>query len=80
MSQENKEVNVYNKAEELEDNDEIETEEEGFMQGYNDDIDESKCANCHKVLEGTEFIEEEIKGKKYRFCSRKCADAFEIRQ
>ncbi len=80
MSQENKEVNVYNEAEELEENDEINPGEEGFMQGYEDDIDESKCANCRMVLEGKGFIEEEIDGKKYRFCSRKCADAFEVRQ
>jgi hypothetical protein len=79
MSEENKEVNVYNEAEKLEENDEIEPSEEGFMKGYESDADESTCANCHTVLKGTDFIEEEIKGNVYRFCSRKCADAFEIR-
>ncbi len=80
MSEENKEFNVYNEAEKLKENDEIDPEEEGFMKGYEDDIDESSCSNCNKILEDTDFIEEDINGKVHRFCSRKCADAFEIRQ
>ena len=80
MSEEDKEFNVYNEAEKLEENDEIEPSEEGFMKGYESDADESTCANCHEVLQGKDFIEEEIEEKQYRFCSRKCADVFEVRQ
>ena len=80
MSRDNEDFDVYNKTEELEEADEIDEAEAGFMKGYEDNIDESTCSNCKTVLEGTNFIEEEIKGKKYRFCSSKCLETFELKK
>tara|TARA_Y100000310_G_scaffold339460_1_gene432152 strand:+ start:2020 stop:2271 length:252 start_codon:yes stop_codon:yes gene_type:complete len=78
---ENEEFNVYKEenAEELTDSDEINPEEEGFMQGYNEDHNPSECANCGKILiKG--FIEEKIKDETYRFCSEECASKFERKE
>ena len=36
------------------------------------------CPNCKKILKGTEFVEEELDKKTYRFCSKDCADKFEL--
>ena len=72
------EFNVYNEEnrEELVDAGEIEPEEDGFMQGYNEESDPSKCANCGKTLV-RDFIEEKIKDETYRFCCDDCASKFE---
>ena len=59
----------------LEENDEIDELEEGFMQGYeNDNL--AECSQCKKVLED-DIVEKEFDGDLYRFCSEKCADDFE---
>ncbi len=78
MSRDNEDFDVYDKTDELEEADEIDEVEAGFMKGYEDNIDENSCSSCKKILEGTDFIEEEIDGKTYRFCSRSCADKFEL--
>jgi hypothetical protein len=80
MIDENKEFDVYGGAEELEEADEINEVEEGFMKGYEDGIDETTCSNCNKVVSGIDFIEENIDGKIYKFCSRECGDRFELRK
>ncbi len=63
--------------EELEESDEITEVEEGFVEGYEEGEHEAKCAECKKVLVDEDFIEEELDGKNYRFCSEECAIAFE---
>lgn len=78
-----KEKDIYNedKNEELEESDEIDEAEEGFMKGYNEDVDLNKCSNCDKLLDNEEdFFEREFKNTTYRFCSQSCADQFESRQ
>jgi hypothetical protein len=76
--EENKEANVYKEdyREELRDADEISADEEGFMQGYDEDANPSICAYCEKVL-GEDIVEREIDGELYRFCSEEHAEKFE---
>ena len=76
----NSEDDVYSEKglEELEESDEINELEEGFMEGYEEGEHQAKCANCKKVLVGEDFIEEELDGENYRFCSEECADGFEV--
>ena len=52
---------IYTKEgrEVAEDEDIITNEEEGFMEGYEEDDRAAKCAKCRKILE-EDFIEEEI--------------------
>ena len=75
---EDKEQNVYDEkvSEKLEEADEIDEIEEGFMKGYNEDIDTSRCATCGKILE-KDVVEEEFDGDTYHFCSEECARKFE---
>ena len=80
MSRDNEDFDVYDKTEELEEADEIDEAEAGFMKGYEENYDGSTCSNCKTVLEGTEFVEEEIEGNKYRFCSDNCANNFESKK
>lgn len=61
--------------EELEEDDEIEPEEEGLMKGYEEDGKMAECAKCGKVLV-RDFVEKEINGEIYRFCSDRCAEKF----
>ena len=66
--------------EELEQADEISESEEGFMKGYNEEVDPSKCANCGKIFESEEFVEKDVNETTYRFCSEKCANKFSLRE
>lgn len=61
--------------EELMEEDEIDELEEGFMQGYEGGDKMAKCALCDKIL-ASEFVEEEINGEIYRFCSDKHAEIY----
>ena len=63
------------KKEESVEDDEIDELEEGFMQGYDGGERLAKCALCKKVLTD-EFVEEEINGEVYRFCSEEHADVY----
>jgi hypothetical protein len=74
----NKEANVYKEdyREELRDADEISADEEGFMQGYDDESNPAECAYCKKILE-EDIVEREIDGELYRFCSEEHAEKFE---
>lgn len=55
----------------------ISSEEEGFMQGY-ENPDTAKCAFCHKpLLDPDNVVERIIDGQVHRFCSEECADEFE---
>jgi hypothetical protein len=61
--------------EELEEDAEISAEEEGFMKGYEEDGKMAMCAKCGKIFK-KDFVEKEIDGEVYRFCSGHCAEAF----
>jgi len=63
--------------EELEESDEINEIEEGFVEGYEEGEHQAKCTECKAVLVDDKIIEEELDGHHYRFCSEECADAFE---
>lgn len=71
------EDDIYDEDErdELEEEDEISPEEEGFMKGYDEGKKMSACPKCGKVLV-SDFVEKEIDGETYRFCSDSCANAF----
>ena len=58
-----------------EDEDVITDAEEGFMEGYEEGSRAARCAKCRAILD-EDFIEEEIDGEEYRFCSEKCAETF----
>lgn len=75
---ENEEIeDIYSEKynEELEESDEINEIEKGFMQGYNEEKFIAECSNCKKILDDN-FREEMIEDKTYRFCSRRCANEF----
>lgn len=76
-----KEEDIYTEEgrEVAEDDDTITNEEEGFMKGYDEGDRAVKCANCKKILE-EDFIEEEVDGESYHFCSERCAERFKRRK
>jgi len=49
----------------------------GFVEGYEEGERAVKCARCGKIL-GREYVEVEIGGEIYRFCSEECAKNFEV--
>ena len=53
--------------------------DEGFMAGYEQGEDSTKCATCKKILED-DFIEEEFEEETLRFCSENCAEKYEKKQ
>ncbi len=62
-----------------EEDDEISPIEEAFMEGYEEEDKVAECANCKKaLLEMKGAVEREFKGKHYRFCSDKCANAYKF--
>lgn len=63
--------------EDLVEDDEISAEEEGFMEGAEDDGQHAKCAKCGKALKKQSMIEKEIEGEVKWFCSEQCADKYE---
>lgn len=63
--------------EKLEEADEITEVEEGFVEGFEGGERQAKCAECGVILVDEDFVEEELDGKHYRFCSEECASAFE---
>ena len=81
MPDEEETENIYSKKEreqQLEES-EIEPEEAGFMEGY-EDTKLIECNSCGKQFDFEKAIEKEINGTTYTFCSRKCADHFEKRK
>jgi len=63
--------------ENLVDDDEIEEQEEAFMEGYeNENL--TNCATCGKLLD--EVIEKEIDGDAFRFCCDNCANTFKKKE
>ena len=55
--------------------DEITDLDEGFMKGYEEGEKMAKCPICGEAL-GDDFIEKEIDGEIYRFCSDEHAEEF----
>ena len=64
--------------EELTEDDEITPEEEGFMKGYDEGQKMSRCGKCGKAIV-SDFVEKEINGEVYRFCSDSHAAAYKTR-
>ena len=60
VNEEEKEFNVYGDQarEELTANDEIDSDEDGFMKGYESEANPVYCDNCKKILE-RDHIEKE---------------------
>lgn len=75
-----KDEDVYDEtsSEILEEDDEISDLEEGFAEGYKEDL--SKCALCGKLIKSDEPVELEIKGEHYMFCSAEHANIFKKQQ
>lgn len=72
-----KDPDVYTEEglEDLEDADEIAPWEEGFMEGAKGGGQGAKCRRCGKILI-EDFIERQVGGSIYRFCSEKCAEQY----
>ncbi len=72
---------VYSKegTKKLEEGDEIDELEEGFMEGYNEEAQLAKCSFCGKILKD-KFVEIQKKKEVYRFCSSSCAEKFKSKR
>ncbi len=54
------------------------SEEEGFIQGYNEDEEVKVCEECGTALrEGKKSFHKEINGEGHVFCSKACAEEYE---
>ena len=73
------EEDVYTEEgrENLVEDDEITTAEEGFMEGADDLGQQGKCANCGAALKEDNTVEKEMGGDVKWFCSDKCASDYE---
>ncbi len=78
MEKGEKEETVYDAVgrEKLVEDGEISPEEEGFMEGAEDDGEQGKCAYCGAELLGYDTVETKINGKIYWFCSEEHAEKF----
>ena len=57
---------------------EVSSEEEAFLQGYNEDEKVHICEECGSALrEGKKSFHKEINGEDHTFCSKSCAEEFE---
>ena len=54
----------------------VDSSEEAFMRGYNDESDAIECAECGAIA-GEDKVEKEINGEKQVFCTELCAKEFE---
>ena len=68
MPEEDEETYSGEGKKELQDEDELTDVDEGLMQGYEEGEKLAKCSYCKKVIEA-DFVETEIDGEIYRFCS-----------
>lgn len=72
------EEEIYSEAgreELMEDEDEITDLDEGFMKGYDEGGKMAKCPVCGALIE-FDFVEREIDGEMYRFCSDEHAEEY----
>ncbi len=77
VSMEGEEEDIYSDPEELlEDEDELDDVDEGFMKGYNESEVVVKCAHCRKIIEDV-ALEEEFEDEVLKFCSQECLTAYE---
>ena len=60
------------------DSDAIDEVDEGIAKGYEEDEKVIKCAKCGRTL-GRKFVEVEIEGELYNFCSEECAEEYEVK-
>lgn len=69
--------NIYTDEgrDDMQEDDSIDAEEAGFMQGYEEGERSAKCALCKAVLT-EDFYEEDIGGETYRFCCEEHANIF----
>lgn len=54
----------------------LDEEEEGFMEGYEKEEEVEECAECGLAIKKKK-VTREIEGEEYAFCSNTCADEFE---
>lgn len=74
-----KESSIYENdgRDELLESDAIEPEEEGFMQGYENE-ETVICGFCKKPIVGSEdIVEKEYNNKIFRFCSDSCFEEYD---
>lgn len=78
IGEKNEDVYSEEGRENLLDDDEIDAEEEGFMEGAEGRGQLAKCDQCHKVLsdDPDKTVELEIDGELFLFCSDRCAEKF----
>lgn len=62
--------------EELLEAEEISSEEEAFIRGYDDKEEVVTCDQCGTAIRGKK-IKKKIEGEPYKFCSEACAKEFE---
>ncbi len=51
--------------------------EEGFLQGYSEEEEAEECAECGGAVSDEQKVAKEIEGEEYTFCSKHCKDDFE---
>ncbi|MCX6802684.1 MAG: TRASH domain-containing protein [Candidatus Diapherotrites archaeon] len=61
--------------EESEDDEDVNPEEAGFMQGY-ERGDTTECANCGEEIEKETAVKKKLKGKLKYFCCDECREEF----
>lgn len=54
-----------------------ESDDESFMEGYDEDETVEECAECGLALKEGKKVTREIEGDEYNFCSETCAKEFE---
>lgn len=55
----------------------MESTEEGFVQGYSEDDEVLECAECGGAVKEEKKVVRQIEEESYTFCSKDCADEFE---
>ena len=56
---------------------EVDSSEDGFMQGYLDEEETQECVECCAAVREEKKTVREIENETYVFCSKGCADEFE---
>jgi YHS domain-containing protein len=62
----------------LVEDDEMSPEEQGFINGFENEEDSTNCAYCKSIIINQEkALSQEIENKTYLFCSQECQDNFQ---
>ncbi|MBI2103231.1 hypothetical protein HYT55_05285 [Candidatus Woesearchaeota archaeon] len=56
---------------------EVDSSEDGFMQGYLDEEEAQECVECGAAVREEKKAVREVDGETYVFCSDNCANEFE---